>query len=268
MICLPVVQSSPENEISDIHNSTGYLSKYHNWNIRSKFTCPGSQRYSTNEKVPRGNGTMCRFRSLKLKPDAQSCTIKSINGKLVRTVNATDVEYIECEVIDNSRHISYLENKLEKLKRKKKKNKQKIRELHMQIKLERSKKIFHMPPITCETNVRCPINSYAPEALFKATMTQFPINLADAVTGHKLQGRSKDILIVSSWPKLQGKSAFINWEYTVLSRVRTLEGLYTFEKLDPHRSYAPTEELQRFIKRAEKSEAKLIRKRETLSNNP
>ena len=47
MICLPVVQSSPENEISDIHNSTGYLSKYHNWNIRSKFTCPGSQRYST-----------------------------------------------------------------------------------------------------------------------------------------------------------------------------------------------------------------------------
>jgi hypothetical protein len=47
LICLPVVQSSPENETSDIHNSTGYLSKYHNWNIRSKFTCPGSQRYST-----------------------------------------------------------------------------------------------------------------------------------------------------------------------------------------------------------------------------
>jgi hypothetical protein len=47
LICFPVVQSSPENKISHNHNTTGYLSKYHNWNIRSKFTCPGSQRYST-----------------------------------------------------------------------------------------------------------------------------------------------------------------------------------------------------------------------------
>jgi hypothetical protein len=31
----------------DIHYvSKGYLSKYHNWNIRSKFTCPGSEKYS------------------------------------------------------------------------------------------------------------------------------------------------------------------------------------------------------------------------------
>ena len=211
----------------------------------ARFICV-TDNSSLNEKVPRGNGTMCRFRSLKLKPDAQSCTIKSINGKLVRTVNATDVEYIECEVIDNSRHISYLENKLEKLKRKKKKNKQKIRELHMQIKLERSKKIFHMPPITCETNVRCPINSYAPEALFKATMTQFPINLADAVTGHKLQGRTLDKVIVTAWPNM---AIMKNWEYTVLSRVKSRKGLYLFDKLDIHKSYAAKPEFKKFITR-------------------
>ena len=93
-------------------------------------------------------------------------------------------------------------------------------------------------------------------------MLVFPVNICTAVTGHKLQGRSKDILIISSWPKLQGKAAFINWEYAILSRVLTLEGLYLFEKVDYNRSYAPSEELSLFIKRAEKMEANLIRKKE------
>ena len=93
-------------------------------------------------------------------------------------------------------------------------------------------------------------------------MLVFPVSICTAATGHKLQGRSKDILIISSWPKLQGKAAFVNWEYVVLSRVRTLEGLYIFEKLDYNRSYAPSEELSLFIQRAERKEKNLIRNRE------
>jgi hypothetical protein len=201
---------------------------------------------SLNEKVPRGNGTMCRFRSLKLKPDAPSYTTKSIRGRLVRTVNARDVEYIECEVIDNNKHITYLEKELNKLKHKRRKNKQAIQRLRMRIELERSKKIFHMPPITCETNVKCPINKYAPEAMFKATMTQFPINMADAVTGHKLQGRTLDKVIVTAWPNL---AIMKNWDYTVLSRVKSRKGLYLFEKLDIHKSYAAKPEFKKFIRR-------------------
>jgi hypothetical protein len=211
----------------------------------ARFICV-TDNSSLNEKVPRGNGTMCRFRSLKLKSDAQSCTIKSINGKLVRTVNATDVEYIECEVIDNNKHIIYLENKLNKLKNKRRKNKQAICRLRMQIELERSRKIFRMPPITCETNVKCPINTHAPEALFRATMTQFPINMADAVTGHKLQGRTLDKVIVTAWPTM---AIMKNWEYTVLSRVKSRKGLYLFEKLDIHKSYAAKPEFKKFIRR-------------------
>ena len=92
-------------------------------------------------------------------------------------------------------------------------------------------------------------------------MLLFPVNICTASTGHKLQGRSKDLIIVSSWPKLQGNAAFVNWEYVVLSRVRTLKGLYLFQKLDLNRSYAPSEELQLFIKRAEKKESILIKKR-------
>jgi len=92
-------------------------------------------------------------------------------------------------------------------------------------------------------------------------MLLFPVNICTASTGHKLQGRSKDFIIVSSWPKLQGNAAFVNWEYVVLSRVRTLKGLYLFQKLDLNRSYAPSEELNLFIKRAEKEESTLIKKR-------
>jgi hypothetical protein len=81
-------------------------------------------------------GTMCRFRSLKLKPDAPSYTTKSIRGRLVRTENARDVEYIECEVIDNNKHITYLEKEINKLKHIRRKNKQAIQRLHMQIELD------------------------------------------------------------------------------------------------------------------------------------
>ena len=42
----------------------------------------------------------------------------------------------------------------------------------------------------------------------------------DATTGHKLQGMSKDKLIVVSW------SFIANWIYVVLSRERTLKGLF------------------------------------------
>jgi hypothetical protein len=56
-------------------------------------------------------------------------------------------------------------------------------------------------------------------------MTQFLVNSSDAVTGHKLQGMTKDNVIVASWNKQ------INWIYVVLSRVRTLDGLYLFKKL-------------------------------------
>lgn len=45
--------------------------------------------------------------------------------------------------------------------------------------------------------------------------TQIPINCNDATTGHKLQGMSKDKLIVVNW------SYAANWIYVVLSRVCT-----------------------------------------------
>jgi hypothetical protein len=57
-------------------------------------------------------------------------------------------------------------------------------------------------------------------------MNQIPANSNDATTGHKLQvTMSKDIIIVSSWPTGGLSLMFKNWEYVVLSRVRTLSGI-------------------------------------------
>jgi hypothetical protein len=49
----------------------------------------------------------------------------------------------------------------------------------------------------------------------KIIMYQFSINSNIATTGHKLQGMSKDFMVVTEW------GTFPNWVYVVLSRVRT-----------------------------------------------
>ena len=67
------------------------------------------------ERVPRGNGTMCKFRSIKIKPDATTMRIKMFHGKRVTTINARDVEYMECEVIDNNTYIKTLHSQLTSL---------------------------------------------------------------------------------------------------------------------------------------------------------
>jgi hypothetical protein len=51
---------------------------------------------------------MCRFRSVKVKENAISLKTRVFHGRKVTTINANDVEYIECEVIDNTSHIKKL----------------------------------------------------------------------------------------------------------------------------------------------------------------
>ena len=71
-------------------------------------------------------------------------------------------------------------------------------------------------------------------------LTQFPVNSNIATTGHKLQGMTKDALIVYSW-----NYTFTNWIYVVLSRVRTLSGLYLCKKLDETKELLCDEDLLR-----------------------
>ena len=90
----------------------------------------------------------------------------------------------------------------------------------------------------------------------------FPVNINTAPYGHKLQGRSKDMIIGTSWLKLKNIICFRSWECVVLSRVCTLEGLYLFEPIDMEKLFKPTEELKQFMIRARREGNTLMKKRQ------
>ena len=77
-------------------------------------------------------------------------------------------------------------------------------------------------------------------------MTQIPINASDAITGHKLQGLTKDHIIVYSWNKST------SWIYVVLSRVRKLSGLYLVRGLKLSDIKPPSRDYLLFMQRMEK----------------
>ena len=64
-------------------------------------------------------------------------------------------------------------------------------------------------------------------------MTQFPVVLNHATTGHKLQGKSLDQLIVAEWSSVK------NWACVVLSHVRTLDGLFLHSKIPEKIDFTP-----------------------------
>jgi hypothetical protein len=74
-------------------------------------------------------------------------------------------------------------------------------------------------------------------------MKQIPANNNDATTGHKLQGMSKDAIIVSSLPTGSLAAMFKNWEYLVLSCVQTLSRLYLVKPIDIDKSFQPSPQL-------------------------
>jgi hypothetical protein len=86
-------------------------------------------------------------------------------------------------------------------------------------------------------------------------MTQIPANTYDASTGHKFQGKSKNVIIVTSV-----STGFKNWEYVVLSRVRILSGLYLVNAIDLDKSFKPSQQLKSCIEYAKTQESELLKK--------
>jgi hypothetical protein len=91
-------------------------------------------------------------------------------------------------------------------------------------------------------------------------MKQIPANSNDATMGHKLQGTSKDVIVITSWPNGGLAAMFKNWEYVVLSRVRTLSGLYLVEPIDMEKLFKPSSELKKYIENARQKERSLLEK--------
>ena len=75
------------------------------------------------------------------------------------------------------------------------------------------------------------------------TITYLPITSNISTTGHKLQGRTLDHLVVNSWGY-----RCTHWVYVVLSRVRSLKSLILNVKLDEKRDYSVKKELIKWEK--------------------
>ena len=222
---------------------------------------------SLTEKVPRGNGTICRLIKMKLKENPTSLTHRKYYAKKVNTVGVKDVEWIECEHIIKTQAMIHIEKQIDELSSsinectpEKNKETEEIIETHKErlVKMAKTRR-FRLQPQMYSVKVHVKSHKQSTSELkLRCQMTQFPVLLNDATTGHKLQGMTKDAMIVTSWPKW---ALFKNWEYTVLSRVRTLEGLYLFEPISMTKSFAACDELKAYYKRARALEKKTLKRR-------
>jgi hypothetical protein len=182
------------------------------------------------DKVPRGNGTICRVLGFKLKENAQSYQCKNYYGKKVWTVSATDVEWVECEHVNETSLLLQLESQINELKcqldlpqndhqSEKKTIKSNLDDLNNKLAKELISRRFKLEPeqFSPEVTVKH-YHAFSKKAVFRCKMIQIPANSNNATTGHKLQGlMSKDVIIVSSWPTRSLAAMFKNCEYVILS---------------------------------------------------
>jgi hypothetical protein len=85
-------------------------------------------------------------------------------------------------------------------------------------------------------------------------LLQFPVNLSLAITGHKLQGMTLDILILSEI------NLTINWLYVLLSRVKSLEGLFLMRPLSRNMFKPISSNLKRELEWLRTLEQNLLRR--------
>ena len=144
------------------------------------------------------NGTMLTFKSVKLKKGIEDCSIVNINGYFVRCVEASTLDHVEVILEGNP-------------------SGQGIRRIELCTRIAKGK--FSDPGSIIEG--RREIHTRKEKRL---QLSQFPFNVANARTVHKLQGKSLEKLLISNW------SYTVNWVYVVLSRVRTLNKLFIYLK--------------------------------------
>jgi hypothetical protein len=188
---------------------------------------PGSHHMCiTNEDLDkgRGNGTLCKCVRVKLTNNHRR-RWKNWDGRKVWTVSADDVKWVEFE--------------------------------HWPAPPRNAARRFRLEPKTFSTTVNFPIAEGCTLRVGKVSFTQIPVNSNIATTGHKLQGMSKDTLIVNSW-----NYRCANWIYVVLSRVRKRLGLHLTAPLSLEREFNVPESLIHFERRMrEDKEAPILERR-------
>ena len=200
---------------------------------------------------------------------------KNYYGKKVWTVNAIDVEWVECEHVNKTGMMLQMEtqihgytSQLDLIESENQIQKNQIQKNQIQVKIDTLKsrlstimnyRKFKLKPEQCSPKVSIKQFSNSTRKIeFQCKMKQFQIISNDATTGHKLQGISKDLIVITSWPTGGLAAMFKNWEYVVLSRVRTISGLFLIKPIDMDKSFKPSEELKRYMEYARQTEASML----------
>jgi hypothetical protein len=114
--------------------------------------------------------------------------------------------------------------------------------------------MFKVSTKTFEVMIKLPVNQGKDFIkLSKCKILQFPLNNDLATTGHKLQGMTKKIMIVS-----QFNYSCPNWIYVVLSRVTTLDGLFLLQPIKASYNPKPSKVLVQEWKRQREKELELL----------
>jgi hypothetical protein len=172
--------------------------------LKLYYMCPLMMTH--NEKVSAGlaNGTQGLCMGVKLKP-GETVHYRNVNGMRVKSAYASQIDHLLWKVGDDIKMV---------------KPKQ-YGNLEAQ---------FPVPPEMAGSHG----DSWA---WVKMNATQIPLISNSAATCHKLQGATLDTLYVPSW------HYETNWPCVMLSRVRTLKGLFLGQPLNPNKDYSVPQSL-------------------------
>ena len=85
------------------------------------------------------------------------------------------------------------------------------------------------------------VTSHTPRTHFSVKLNQFPINIANCRTVHKLQGRTLENLVITLWCMSPG------WAYVALSRVKSLNGIFLRKPLKEIRSAGLNHDVRKML---------------------
>ena len=166
-----------------------------------------------NKDVKNGiaNGSTGTFKKLHLEPGTELVPIK-MHGHWVYAVDIDQVRSIELE---------WFESKFQGR--------------------------FRLVPETATCRVNFPIMMMGKKTNFKTSIKLhcLPVNLNHTTTGHKLQEKSLDEIVVVEWSPNSAKK----WAYVVISRVRPLDRLFLLKPIPDNIDFCPDEKYTQMMER-------------------
>ena len=106
---------------------------------------------------------------------------------------------------------------------------------------------FRLKPENATCTVNFPVRVLGKKTYFKTKIRLrcLPVNLNHATTGHKLQGKSVEEIVIVEWSTSNAKK----WAYVVISRVRTLDGLFLLKPIPDNIDFQPDEKYTEMMER-------------------